>query len=123
MKLIKSQTKFVQKVIEAVKEAHEGTIEYVRSPVGKTTAPITSYFALVKDDPSIQIVTNAQKWYVEEQVKGTEYEELASSFDGAPFKAGGRNGANYYTDIPTGEVAIKNVADLYVFDNTVLRLS
>ena len=35
----------VQKVIDAVKEAHEGTIEYVRSPVGKTTAPINSYFA------------------------------------------------------------------------------
>ena len=36
----------VQKVIDAVKEAHEGTIEYVRSPVGKTTAPINSYFAV-----------------------------------------------------------------------------
>ena len=110
------------KVIEAVKEAHEGTIEYVRSPVGKTTSPITSYFSLVKDDPSIQIVTNSQKWYVEEQVKGTEYESLPVLSVGAPFKAGGRNGANYYTDIPTGEVAIKNVADLYVFDNTVTAL-
>ena len=111
-----------EKVIEAVKEAHEGTIEYVRSPVGKTTSAITSYFSLVKDDPSIQIVTNAQKWYVEEQLKGTEYESLPVLSAGAPFKAGGRNGANYYTDIPTGEVAIKNVADLYVFDNTVNAL-
>ncbi|QTD43542.1 bifunctional 2',3'-cyclic-nucleotide 2'-phosphodiesterase/3'-nucleotidase [Sporosarcina sp. Te-1] len=111
-----------QKVIDAVKEAHEGTIEYVRSPVGKTTAPITSYFALVKDDPSIQIVTNAQKWYVEEQVKGTDYENLPVLSAGAPFKAGGRNGANYYTEIPAGEIAIKNVADLYVYDNTVAAL-
>lgn len=111
-----------EKVIQAVKEAHEGTIEYVRSPVGKTTSAITSYFSLVKDDPSIQIVTNAQSWYVEEQLKGTEYENLPILSAGAPFKAGGRNGANYYTDIPAGEVAIKNVADLYVFDNTVNAL-
>lgn len=111
-----------EKVIAAVKEAHEGTIEYVRSPVGKTTSAITSYFSLVKDDPSIQIVTNAQKWYVEEQLKGTEYDSLPILSAGAPFKAGGRNGANYYTDIPSGEVAIKNVADLYVFDNTVNAL-
>src|SRR5690606_26877597 len=38
----------VQKVIDAVKLPHEGTIEYVRGPVGKTTTPITSYFALVQ---------------------------------------------------------------------------
>ena len=118
----KKSDKVVQKVIDAVNEAHEGTIEYVRSPVGKTTAPINSYFALVKDDPSIQIVTNAQKWFVEDKIKGTEYEKLPVLSSGAPFKAGGRNGANYYTEIPTGEIAIKNVADLYVFDNTVFAL-
>ena len=118
----KKSDKVVQKVIDAVKDAHEGTIEYVRSPVGKTTAPINSYFALVQDDPSIQIVTNAQKWFVENKIKGTEYEKLPILSSGAPFKAGGRNGANYYTEIPAGEIAIKNVADLYVFDNTVFAL-
>ncbi|WOV88293.1 bifunctional 2',3'-cyclic-nucleotide 2'-phosphodiesterase/3'-nucleotidase [Sporosarcina oncorhynchi] len=118
----KKSDKVSEKVIEAVKEAHEGTIEYVRSPVGKTTSTITSYFSQVKDDPSIQIVTNAQKWYVENQVKGTKYESLPLLSSGAPFKAGGRNGANYYTEILEGEIAIKNVADLYVFDNTVNAL-
>ena len=63
-----------------------------------------------------------RKWFVEQQVKGTEYEELPILSTGAPFKAGGRNGANYYTEIPTGEIAIKNVADLYVYDNTVFAL-
>ncbi|MBB4823550.1 2',3'-cyclic-nucleotide 2'-phosphodiesterase/3'-nucleotidase [Sporosarcina luteola] len=115
----KESDKVSEKVIQAVKEAHEGTIEYVRSPVGKTTSTITSYFALVKDDPSIQIVTNAQKWYVESQLKGSQYESLPILSAGAPFKAGGRNGANYYTEIPAGEIAIKNVADLYVYDNTI----
>lgn len=49
-----------QSIFDAVKEDHDHTVEWVRSAVGTTTAPIFSYFALVQDDPSIQIVTNAQ---------------------------------------------------------------
>ncbi|MCP3739993.1 bifunctional 2',3'-cyclic-nucleotide 2'-phosphodiesterase/3'-nucleotidase [Rossellomorea sp. BNER] len=106
-------------ILEAVKEDHEATVNYVRQPVGQTTADIHSYFALVKDDPSIQIVTNAQKWYIEKQLKGTVNEDLPILSAGAPFKAGGRNGANYYTYIPEGTIAIKNVSDLYLYPNTV----
>ena len=106
-------------VLKAVKEDHEGTVNYVRQPVGTTTADIHSYFALVQDDPSIQIVTNAQKWYVEKQLAGTRDEGLPILSAGAPFKAGGRNGASYYTYIPAGTIAIKNVADLYLYPNTV----
>ncbi len=106
-------------VVDAVKEDHENTLAYVRGPVGKTTASINSWFALVQDDPSIQIVTNAQKWYVEKQLQGTEYEGLPVLSAGAPFKAGGRQGPNYYTNIKAGDIAIKNVADLYLYSNTV----
>jgi len=106
-------------LVAAVKEDHDHTVEWVRSAVGTTTSPIFSYFALVQDDPSIQIVTNAQKWYVENHIKGTEYEGIPVLSAGAPFKAGGRNGASYYTNIPTGTIAIKNVSDLYIYPNTV----
>ncbi|SFF13535.1 2',3'-cyclic-nucleotide 2'-phosphodiesterase / 3'-nucleotidase [Paenibacillus algorifonticola] len=108
-----------QEVLDAVEEDHEHTLDYIRGPVGKTTAPINSWFALVQDDPSIQIVTNAQKWYVEKQMQGTEYEGIPVLSAGAPFKAGGRQGPNYYTDIAAGDIAIKNVADLYLYSNTV----
>lgn len=37
-------------VVAAVKEEHEATLAFVRKPVGKTTAPIFSYFSLVQDD-------------------------------------------------------------------------
>ena len=108
-----------ENILNAVQEEHEATIDYVRTAVGETTAPITSYFALVKDDPSIQIVTNAQKWYVKNNIQGTEYEGVPVLSAGAPFKAGGRGGSSYYTDIPAGDLAIKNVADLYVYPNTL----
>ncbi|MED2915646.1 bifunctional 2',3'-cyclic-nucleotide 2'-phosphodiesterase/3'-nucleotidase [Bacillus thuringiensis] len=111
-----------QKLVNEIKDEHEKTIEYVNTHVGETKAPINSYFSLVQDDPSVQIVTNAQKWYVEQELKKPEYEKIKDIpvlSAGAPFKAGGRNGAAYYTDIPAGTLAIKNVADLYVYPNTL----
>ncbi len=94
-------------------------MKYIREPVGQTKADINSFFAQVKDDPSIQIVTDAQRWYAENKMKDTEYKDLPILSAGAPFKAGGRNGSNYYTNISAGDLAIKNIGDLYLYDNTV----
>lgn len=96
------------------KEAHEGTVNYVRREVGTSTAPINSFFALVKDDPSVQIVNNAQVWYAKNQLAGTPEANLPILSAAAPFKAGTRGDATAYTDIPAGPIAIKNVADLYL---------
>ncbi|TCU20891.1 2',3'-cyclic-nucleotide 2'-phosphodiesterase/3'-nucleotidase [Rhizobium azibense] len=108
-----------KEVIEAAKAEHEATLAYVRTPVGKTSAPLYSYFALVADDPSVQIVSQAQTWYIKQMLADTEFKDLPVLSAAAPFKAGGRGGADYYTDVPAGDVAIKNVADLYLYPNTV----
>ena len=106
-------------VLSSVQKEHDETLAYVRRAVGKTAAPLYSYFALVADDPSVQIVSIAQKWYIGEMMKGTEYEGMPILSAAAPFKAGGRGGPDYYTDVPVGDVAIKNVADLYLYPNTI----
>ncbi|OHV71812.1 bifunctional 2',3'-cyclic-nucleotide 2'-phosphodiesterase/3'-nucleotidase [Ensifer sp. LCM 4579] len=106
-------------VLAAAEKDHEATLAYVRTPVGKTSAPLYSYFALVADDPSVQIVSQAQTWYIREMLKDTDYRDLPVLSAAAPFKAGGRGGAEYYTDVPAGDIAIKNVADLYLYPNTV----
>ncbi|MEK1891947.1 MAG: bifunctional 2',3'-cyclic-nucleotide 2'-phosphodiesterase/3'-nucleotidase [Rhizobium sp.] len=108
-----------KEVIEAAKAEHEATLAYVRTPVGKTSTPLYSYFALVADDPSVQIVSQAQTWYIKQMLADTEYKDLPVLSAAAPFKAGGRGGADYYTDVPAGDIAIKNVADLYLYPNTV----
>jgi 2',3'-cyclic-nucleotide 2'-phosphodiesterase/3'-nucleotidase len=105
-------------VIASVQQEHDETLTYVRRAVGKTDAPLHSYFALVADDPSVQIVSLAQLWYIEQMLKGTEHEGLPILSAAAPFKAGGRGGPEYYTDVPAGDVAIKNVSDLYLYPNT-----
>lgn len=109
----------VAAVEESIAAEHQATLDYIRRPVGKTSAPLYSYFALVADDPSVQIVTNAQSWYIAQMMAGTPNEGLPILSAGAPFKAGGRGGPDYYTDVPTGDIAIKNVADLYLYPNTI----
>ena len=105
-------------VLASVQTEHDETLAYVRRAVGKTDAPLHSYFALVADDPSVQIVSIAQLWYIEQMLKGTEHEGLPILSAAAPFKAGGRGGPEYFTDVPAGDVAIKNVSDLYLYPNT-----
>jgi 2',3'-cyclic-nucleotide 2'-phosphodiesterase / 3'-nucleotidase / 5'-nucleotidase len=109
------------KIVEVMKPSHDATVKYINQPIGTTTAPIYSYFARVQDDPSVQIVSNAQKEYIEDALKGTEYEGLPVLSSAAPFKAG-RNGADEYTHFKAGEIAIKNVSDLYKYPNTVTAL-
>jgi 2',3'-cyclic-nucleotide 2'-phosphodiesterase/3'-nucleotidase len=105
--------------LAATAAVHEATLAYVRAEVGQSTAPLQSYFAVVSDDPSVQIVSQAQTWYVTELLKGTEWEGLPVLSAAAPFKSGGRGGPDYYTDVPAGPIAIKNVADVYLYPNTL----
>lgn len=106
-------------VQQAVGDVHARTLDYVRNKVAFSSAPIYSYFALVADDPSVQLVSNAQIAYVRRAMQGTDYEKYPVLSAAAPFKTGGRQGWDYYTDIPAGPLAIKNVADLYIYPNTL----
>jgi 2',3'-cyclic-nucleotide 2'-phosphodiesterase/3'-nucleotidase len=106
-------------VIASIASEHEATLEYVRRAVGETAAPLHSYFALVADDPSVQIVNIAQTWYLGQMQKGSAWDGIPLLSAAAPFKAGGRGGPDYYTDVAVGPVAIKNVADLYLYPNTI----
>ena len=106
-------------VLALAEPAHQATLEFVRGRVAETAAPIYSYFAQVADDPSVQLVSQAQIWYAKNALKGTEHEKLPILSAAAPFKAGGRQGWSYYTDIPVGPLAIKHLADLYIYPNTL----
>ncbi len=109
-----------QNIVDAVKTEHDATLKYVRSEIGQTSAPMYSYFAQVQDDPTIQIVNNAQMDYVKKQIADKpELKNLPVLSAGAPFKAGGRSGPAYYTNIPAGPLSIKSANDLYLYPNTL----
>ncbi|WP_134500521.1 bifunctional 2',3'-cyclic-nucleotide 2'-phosphodiesterase/3'-nucleotidase [Microvirga pakistanensis] len=106
-------------VLAAAQIDHDATLTYVREPVGKTAVPIHSYFSLVSDDASVKIVAEAQAWYVADQLKASAFKDLPILSAAAPFKAGGRGGPNYFTDIKPGPLAIKDMADIYIYPNTI----
>ncbi len=106
-------------VAASIADEHQATLDYVRAEVARTTAPIHSYFAQVADDPSVQVVSAAQLAYAKQALQGTEYEKLPLLSAAAPFKTGGRQGWGYYTDVPAGPLAVRNVADLYIYPNTL----
>jgi len=110
-----------QDIVKAVADAHQGTLDYVRGKIGTTSAPLYSFFAQVQDDPTIQIVNNAQTDYVKKWIadKNPELKEIPVLSAGAPFKAGGRSGPSYYTNIPAGDLSIKSANDLYLYPNTL----
>lgn len=104
----------------AAAAAHNATIVYTEQKLGVTTAPMNSYFAMVQDDPTVQLVTYAQKWYVQKyiDVNVPQYKDLPILSVGAPFKAG-RNGPEEYTSIDEGNLTIRSASDLYLYDNTL----
>jgi 2',3'-cyclic-nucleotide 2'-phosphodiesterase / 3'-nucleotidase len=106
-------------VAALVRGEHEATLAAMRAEVARTSTPIQSYFAQVADDPSVQIVSNAQLAYARKALAGTPYAALPLLSAAAPFKTGGRGGAGYYTDMPAGPIALRNVADLYIYPNTI----
>lgn len=50
-----------------------------------------SYLALIQDDPTVQIVNNAQRAYVEHYIQGDpDLADIPVLSAAAPFKVGGR---------------------------------
>lgn len=99
---------------------HQATIAYVKTPIGTTDFNMASYFADVGDVSAIQIVNQAQAAYVAKYVQANlpQYKDLPVLSVSAPFKSGFAGGADF-TDVQSGNVAINNAADLYLFPNTI----
>jgi 2',3'-cyclic-nucleotide 2'-phosphodiesterase / 3'-nucleotidase len=107
-------------VAASIKAEHEATIAYVKTPIGRSDFPMTSYFVDVGDTSAIQIVNEAQADYVAKYVKANlpQYAALPVLSTASPFKTGFAGGADF-TDIAAGDMAINNAADLYLFPNTL----
>ncbi|MCI0573184.1 MAG: metallophosphoesterase, partial [Myxococcaceae bacterium] len=103
-----------------VRAEHEGTITYVKTPIGSTDFRMTTYFADVGEVGAVQIVNQAQAAYVAQYIENNlpQYASLPVLSVSAPFKSGFGGGADY-TDVALGNMAINNAADLYLFPNTL----
>ncbi|WP_336295385.1 bifunctional 2',3'-cyclic-nucleotide 2'-phosphodiesterase/3'-nucleotidase [Cronobacter dublinensis] len=111
-----------QNLVKVLKADHDATREFVGQPVGKSADPMYSYLALVQDDPTVQVVNNAQKAYVEHFIQGDpDLAQLPVLSAAAPFKVGGRkNDPVSFVEVEKGQLTLRNAADLYLYPNTLV---
>lgn len=109
-------------LIKVLEEDHNGTREFVSKPIGKSDGNMYSYLALIQDDPTVQIVNNAQRAYVEHYIQGDpDLAELPVLAAAAPFKVGGRkNDPASFVEVEKGQLTFRNAADLYLYPNTLV---
>ena len=118
-----------ERIHEAVDETHKGTLDFVNAPIGKAQNDMYSFLTLVQDDPTVQIVSDAQLHYIKDQVAASDNPALKGLpilSAAAPFKTGGRHSTSSdvdsYVQVAKGDLTYKNAADLYLYPNTVVAL-
>jgi 2',3'-cyclic-nucleotide 2'-phosphodiesterase/3'-nucleotidase len=109
-----------EEIAQIVAPEHAATIAYVRTPIGRSDFPMTTYFVAAGDTSALTLVNTAQRDYVEKYIRANlaQYRDVPVLSAAAPFKAG-FGGPNDYTDVPAGPLAINNAADLYLYPNTL----
>jgi 2',3'-cyclic-nucleotide 2'-phosphodiesterase/3'-nucleotidase len=107
-------------VLDLIRAEHEATIAYVKTPVGSTDFRMTTYFADVGDPSALAVVNAAQTRYVKNYITANlpQYAQLPVLSMSAPFKSG-LAGDFDFTDVPAGNLALNNAADLYLYPNAL----
>jgi 2',3'-cyclic-nucleotide 2'-phosphodiesterase/3'-nucleotidase len=109
-------------LVKVLAHDHDATREFVGKPIGKSADNMYSYLALVQDDPTVQVVNNAQRAYVEKYIQGDpDLANLPVLSAAAPFKVGGRkNDPASFVEVEKGQLTFRNAADLYLYPNTLV---
>lgn len=111
-------------LVKVLAADHDATRQFVGQPIGRSAAVMASYLSLVQDDPTVQIVNDAQADYTRKAVQGDpDLARLPVLSAAAPFKAGGRkNDPASYVEVDKGALTLRNAADLYLYPNTLVVL-
>ncbi|MEU0752769.1 bifunctional metallophosphatase/5'-nucleotidase [Streptomyces albogriseolus] len=93
-------------------DEHAQVVAYVNQVVGTATETLTTVEARYKDAPIIDLISKVQEDVVREALAGTEYASLPVLSQASPFSR--------TSEIPAGEVTIRDLSSLYVYDNTLV---
>jgi 2',3'-cyclic-nucleotide 2'-phosphodiesterase/3'-nucleotidase len=99
------------KVLAAVRAQHAKTVAYVNKVVAKSTVELSAAESRYKDTPILDFINKVQADTVTAALAGGQYATLPVLSIAAPFSRTAL--------FPVGDVRIRDVAGLYVFDNTL----
>ncbi|MEU6555081.1 5'-nucleotidase C-terminal domain-containing protein [Streptomyces sp. NPDC046915] len=100
------------KITKLLTDEHAKVVEYVNQVVGTATATLTTVEARYTDAPIIDLITKVQEDVVKAALAGTEYASLPVVAQASPFSR--------TSEIPAGDVTIRDLSSLYVYDNTLV---
>jgi 2',3'-cyclic-nucleotide 2'-phosphodiesterase/3'-nucleotidase len=98
-------------VVKLVKAEHDAVVAYVNQVIGTSKVAMSSTESTYKDTPIIDLVNRVQTDTVKAGLAGTAYASLPVLSEASCFS---RTGA-----IPAGDVTLRDVAGLYVYENTL----
>ena len=101
-------------VLDAVRPQHETTVSYVNQPVATSRTTLAAAQSRYRDTPIIDFITRIQAETVAAALAGTAYADLPLLSIAAPFSRS--------AIIPEGSVRIKDLAGLYLYDNTLVAV-
>ncbi|WP_446214409.1 bifunctional metallophosphatase/5'-nucleotidase [Micromonospora sp. IBSANI012] len=98
-------------VLAAVRGQHGKTVDYVNTVVAQSSEELSAAESRYKDTPILDFINHVQTEVVTAALAGTSYASLPVLSIAAPFSR--------TAVFPQGDVRIRDVAGLYVFDNTL----
>ncbi len=101
-------------LLSLLAEPHQRTVEYVNSVIGTSLAEMSLASARYEDTAALDFINHVQSEMVRAGLAGTPYESLPVLSIAAPF--------NRSAGIPEGDVSVRDVAGMYIYDNTLLAV-
>ncbi|MET7967267.1 5'-nucleotidase C-terminal domain-containing protein [Micromonospora sp. NPDC005305] len=98
-------------VLAAVRGQHTKTVGYVNQVVAQSEVELSTVESRYKDTPILDFINHVQAEVVTAALAGTQYASLPVLSQASPFSR--------TAVFPAGDVRIRDVAGLYVFDNTL----
>ena len=98
-------------ITDLLRAQHETVLGYVNSVIGRSAVAMSAATARYEDVAAIDFINYVQADAVRTVLAGTEYADRPVLSIAAPF--------NREAAIPQGDVSVRDVAGLYIFDNTL----
>ena len=103
------------KVVAVLQKDHDKVVEYVNGKIGTCKEAMSAATAPWEDTAALDFVNFIQADAVSKALAGTPQAALPVLAIAAPF--------NRAAAIPAGDVSVRDVAGLYIFDNTLLAVT
>ncbi|MCB5292736.1 bifunctional metallophosphatase/5'-nucleotidase [Arthrobacter sp. SO3] len=101
-------------VVRAVQAGHEATVKYVNEVIGTCTAPLSTATACWEDSAAIDAINYVQASTIKAELANGPAAALPVLSIAAAFSRA--------VDVKAGPLTIRDVAGLYIFDNTLLSI-